>query len=61
MAKNKIKETKSEYYARTTKCYKLQFRNIADADIIEKLNSVPSKVAYVRELIQKDIEKNKDK
>ena len=26
MAKDKIKETKSEYYARTTKSYKLQFR-----------------------------------
>ena len=61
MAKDKIKETKSEYYARTTKSYKLQFRNVADAEIIEKLNSVPSKVVYVRELIRKDIEKNENK
>ena len=58
MAKDKIKETKSEYYARTTKSYKLQFRNVADAEIIEKLNSVPAKTDYVRKLIRKDIEKS---
>lgn len=28
-----------------------------DADIIEKLNSVPSKMGYIKDLIRKDIEK----
>lgn len=54
--KMKKKETKSEYYARTTKAFKLQFRKEADADVIEKLNSVSAKTDYVRKLIRKDIE-----
>lgn len=58
--KEKKKETKSEYYARTTKSFKLQFRKKADADVIEKLNSVSAKTAYVRDLIRKDIEKSKN-
>ena len=52
------KETKSEYYARTTKAFKLQLRKKDDADVIEKLNSIPSKTDYVRKLIRKDIEKS---
>lgn len=56
--KEKKKETKSEYYARTTKAFKLQLRKKDDADVIEKLNSVPAKTDYVRKLIRKDIEKS---
>ena len=52
----KKKETKSEYYARTTKAFKLQFRKKDEADVIEKLNSVPAKTDSVRKLIRKDIE-----
>ena len=58
--KKKKKETKSEYYARTTKAFKLQFRKKDDADVIEKLNSVPAKTDYVRKLIRKDIEESKN-
>lgn len=54
----KKKETKAEYYARTTKSFKIQFRKEADADVIEKLNSVPAKTDYVRNLIREDIKKN---
>ena len=57
--KKKKKETKSEYYARTTKTFKLQLRKKDDADVIEKLNSVSAKTAYVRDLIRKDIEESK--
>ena len=53
------KETKAEYYARTTKAFKIQLRKEADADVIEKLNSVSAKTAYVRDLIRKDIEESK--
>lgn len=52
------KETKTEYYARTTKAFKVQFRKEADADVIEKINSVSSKTDYVRNLIRDDIKKN---
>lgn len=56
--KMKKKETKSEYYARTTKQYKLQFRKEADSDVIERMESMPSKTDYIRSLIRKDIGKN---
>lgn len=56
--KNKLKV---EYYRRTTKQFKVQFRNEADSDIIEKINSVPSKTDYLRKLIKKDIEESKEK
>lgn len=55
------KETKAEYYARTTKAYKLQFRKREDADVIEKMESVSAKTDYVRNLIRKDIEQSKKK
>lgn len=51
------KETKAEYYARTTKAFKIQLRKEADADVIEKLNSVPAKTEYVRNLIRDDIKR----
>lgn len=54
----KRKETKAEYYARTTKAFKIQLRKEADADVIKKLNNVPAKTDYVRNLIRNDIEKN---
>lgn len=38
----------------------VRFHNINDADIIEKLNSVPSKNDYIRQLIRADINKNTD-
>lgn len=60
MKKDKNK-AKVEYYRRTTKQFKVQFRNEADSDIIEKLNSVPSKTDYLRKLIKKDIEELKEK
>ena len=56
--KEKKKETKSEYYARTTKSFKKKKKKKDDADVIEKLNSVPAKTDYVRKLIRKDIEKS---
>lgn len=60
MKKDKNK-AKVEYYRRTTKQFKVQFRNEADSDIIEKMNSVPSKTDYLRKLIKKDIEESKEK
>lgn len=46
-------------YDRTTTQYVFRFRNNADADIIEKLKSVPLKTQYIRQLILKDIDGEK--
>lgn len=37
-----------------------RFHNANDADVIEKLKSVPNKVDYIRQLIRADINKNTD-
>lgn len=38
---------------------KLNFNKQHDADIIAKLQSVPNRLGYLKELIRADIEKNK--
>lgn len=35
--------------------YTFKFNNRTDADVIEKLSSVPSKQDYIRQLIRKDL------
>jgi hypothetical protein len=42
-------------YDKTTKSYVLRFRRGADADIIERLESVPQKTEYIRSLVRRDI------
>ena len=49
------KISKAKYDAKTTQ-YVFRFRNGADADIIERLNSVPAKTDYLRTLIRGDID-----
>lgn len=39
-------------------CYSIKFSPEKDADVIAKLESVPKKVVYIRELIKKDIYNN---
>lgn len=41
-------------YARKTVQVIIRLRKDADADIIARLNSVPNKTEYIRELIRKD-------
>lgn len=43
----------------TTRC-NIRFYNATDADVIEKLKSVPNKADYIRQLIRADINKNTD-
>ena len=38
--------------------YHLKFNNRNDADVIEKLASVPSRQDYIRQLIRKDLEQD---
>ena len=38
----------------------IRYNNINDADILEKLNEVPNKADYIRQLIRADIKRTKD-
>lgn len=48
------KRAKARYDAKTTQIV-LRLRNEADADVIERLKSVPEKTGYVRRLVRDDI------
>lgn len=50
------KIAKAKYDAKTRQ-YVMRLRMGADADIIEKLDSVPSKTGYVRNLICEDMKR----
>jgi hypothetical protein len=41
------------------KTYNLKFHRKNDAEVIFRLDTVPNKIAYIRELILKDIEGDK--
>lgn len=72
MAKTK-QETQREYekrtgYAAQNKYLKERGKSVAmrlihpqDDDILEKLDSVPSKAGYIKRLIREDIEREKNK
>lgn len=42
-----------------SKRYALKVMTRTEADIIEKLDSVPNKAGYIKELIRRDIENSK--
>ena len=48
-------EIQKKYDAVNRKNYTLKLHNTLDADIIEKLASVPSMMGYIKELIRRDI------
>ena len=59
---SKEKETPQERYAKKfKKQYSLPCFKSTEMDIIEKLESVPNKAGYIKSLIRKDIEENKEK
>ena len=49
-------QKKSEVRERYFNIY-LQFHKTNDADVVEKLQKVPTKAKYIKELIRKDISK----
>lgn len=59
-AKNRREETPEQRYRRekTTNLYIRLFKN-TEKDIIEKLDSMPNKSGYVKDLIRKDVESKK--
>lgn len=38
----------------------VRYHHVNDADVIEKVNSVPNKADYIRQLIRADIKRQKD-
>ena len=52
------KRAKKKYDSLRTKQYVMRLRIGADADVIEKLDSVPSKTEYIRELVRRDIKEH---
>lgn len=54
------KQTPQERYAaKYKKQFKIDCFTSTEQDIINKLNSVPNKAGYIKQLIRADIEKNK--
>lgn len=50
-------QANARYDAKNTVQYHLKLNKVTDQDIIEKLNEVDSKQAYIKELIRKDLGK----
>lgn len=44
-----------KYETETSTAVKFRLNKVADADIIDRLNSVPDKTGYIKALIRKDI------
>lgn len=42
-----------------TKCINVRLNVNTDADILAKLDSVPSKMGYIKQLIREDMKKNR--
>ena len=57
IAKQKI--YRANYNKDREKVISLHFIAEADKDIIDKINSAPNKVGYIRELVRADIEREK--
>ena len=53
------KRAKARYDAKTTQLV-LRLRNGADADVIERLKSIPAKTEYVRRLVREDIARDSE-
>lgn len=49
----------ARYNAKSSKRYALKFNVKTDADLIAKLDSVPSVNGYIRQLIREDIERER--
>lgn len=49
----------AKYNKANTKQYQIRLNLKTDADLIAKIESVPNKLGYIKELIRADIEANK--
>lgn len=51
-------KAQTKWNSENTTRVNLKLNNRTDADIIEKLNSVPSKMGYIKTLIREDMKKD---
>lgn len=51
------KKASNKHNKENTKIISLRLNFRTDKDILKKLNNVPSKMGYIKELIRKDIQK----
>lgn len=54
MSKAQIRAV-NKFNKEKTKCIQIRLNKSTDADILEKLDQVSSKMGYIKELIRKDI------
>ncbi len=54
------KKYKMEYDREYTKLFSLKLYRTKDQDIIDRLESMPSKQSYIKELIRADIRREKE-
>ena len=51
-------ERSKEWNKTNLKSVTIQFNKVSDKDVINRLNQVPNKTDYIRQLIRKDIEQS---
>ena len=61
MYEKKYLASQKRYHKENTQLFTIRLMKVSDQDIIEKLDSVPNKSGYVKDLIRKDIKKGKRK
>ena len=54
MSKAQIKAV-NKFNKEKTRCIQVRLNKTTDADILEKLDQVPSKMGYIKELIRNDL------
>lgn len=59
MSTNAQKKASQKYSRKNTKRYAIELNLKTDSDIIKILDSVPNKQGYIKELIKKDIYKDR--
>jgi hypothetical protein len=57
--KQNVRQIRSD--KKNCKVYAIKLTRSTDADIIEKLDSVENRQGYIKELIRRDLEENKEK
>lgn len=58
MNKAQIKAV-NKFNKEKTRCIQIRLNKSTDADILEQLEKVPSKMGYIKQLIREDMKKNK--
>lgn len=60
MSKAQIKAV-NKFNKEKTRCIQIRLNKNTDADILEKLDNVPSKMGYIKELIRNDLKGSEKK